>query len=156
MRRKRLRAGVFNKTIQGDAARLPFPDGQFETVIAIELIEHLTKPGALLEECYRILGSDGSLWLKTPNRLPHDFFEAIRGRFFTCRKYHPSVLWHRRLESICEGVFDIEFYYSGLAEYQVEKIDNQVSGLGKTLDLLPLSHFPRVCHPSIQARLTPA
>lgn len=47
---------------------LPWGDGNFDTVVAIELIEHLSDHNAFLNECHRILKDGGRLFLTTPNR----------------------------------------------------------------------------------------
>lgn len=48
--------------------RFPYEDGQFETVLACELIEHLpADPMHLLLECRRILKEEGRLVVTTPN-----------------------------------------------------------------------------------------
>ncbi|MGB2815037.1 MAG: methyltransferase domain-containing protein [Dehalococcoidales bacterium] len=50
-----------------DAEYLPFKNESFDTVVLGEVIEHLSCPTRLLEECYRVLKSDGSLCITTPN-----------------------------------------------------------------------------------------
>lgn len=50
-----------------DAQRLPFQDNTFDTVLALELIEHLINPKAFLKEVRRVLKSSGVLILSTPN-----------------------------------------------------------------------------------------
>ena len=45
---------------------LPFPDGAFDVVVALEVIEHLLDPDEFLEECKRILAPGGSIILSTP------------------------------------------------------------------------------------------
>jgi SAM-dependent methyltransferase len=46
---------------------LPWSDGSFDTVVAIELIEHLNDHETFLHECNRILREGGRLFLTTPN-----------------------------------------------------------------------------------------
>jgi SAM-dependent methyltransferase len=50
-------------------ARLPFRDGSFDGVVAIEGIEHLEDPYHLAREFSRVLRPDGLLILSTPNIL---------------------------------------------------------------------------------------
>lgn len=52
---------------------LPFPDDYFDTVVAVELIEHLADTDSFLKEVKRVLKKDGYLILATPN-----FFSLAR------------------------------------------------------------------------------
>jgi SAM-dependent methyltransferase len=52
---------------EGDAEGFELGE-QFDVIVAGELIEHLSNPGAFLECARRHLGSDGVLVLTTPNR----------------------------------------------------------------------------------------
>ncbi len=47
--------------------RLQFASGQFDVVIAFELIEHVLSPAAFVEEVHRLLKPGGVLALTTPN-----------------------------------------------------------------------------------------
>lgn len=48
----------------GDATRLPFPDGAFDLVLAIEVLEHVPGPAAALDELARV--SRGHLIASVP------------------------------------------------------------------------------------------
>ena len=53
---------------QGDLNRpLPFSDDSFRCVIGLSVLEHLLRPCAFLRECHRVLASDGTLVILTPN-----------------------------------------------------------------------------------------
>lgn len=58
-----------NSIIKASATKLPFTDRSFDLVIAISLIEHLTKNEAkkFIAEVKRILKPGGSVFLITPN-----------------------------------------------------------------------------------------
>lgn len=47
--------------------RLPIADGSFDLVCAIEVIEHLENPRAMLREIFRLLNPGGTAVLTTPN-----------------------------------------------------------------------------------------
>lgn len=47
--------------------RMPFKGNSFDTIIALELIEHLYNPDVFLKECRRILKKNGRIILSTPN-----------------------------------------------------------------------------------------
>lgn len=53
---------------RGDCLALDFPPGQFDLVVAFEMIEHLADGGAFLEQASRVLGPGGLLIISTPNR----------------------------------------------------------------------------------------
>lgn len=55
-----------------DAANLvslPYPDGAFDAVVSLQVIEHLHAPQEFLAECARVLAPAGVLVISTPNRL---------------------------------------------------------------------------------------
>ncbi len=74
------------ETHVADMSRLPFGDGEFESVLAVQSLEHATDPGAVLAEAARVLRRDtGVAVFVTPNRLtfarpdeiidPYHYFE---------------------------------------------------------------------------------
>ena len=81
-------AATFAKTAAGhrshadvvyDGDRMPFPDGTFDTVLSVQVLEHTPRPGALIKEIARVLAPDGLLILTAPfsfrvHEQPHDYF----------------------------------------------------------------------------------
>jgi SAM-dependent methyltransferase len=62
-----------------DGKRLPFADGEFDTVLSVQTLEHTPQPQALLREMARVLHPDGLLLLTAPfsfrlHEEPHDYF----------------------------------------------------------------------------------
>lgn len=60
-------------TIYGDAHALPFADNKFESVLLLDVLEHLSTPEMCLAEVGRVLTAGGNLFLKVPFLYPiHD------------------------------------------------------------------------------------
>lgn len=62
-----------------DGKRLPFADGEFDTVLSVQTLEHTPKPQALLREMARVLHPNGVLLLSAPfsfrlHEEPQDYF----------------------------------------------------------------------------------
>lgn len=58
------RAGL----VRGDGFSLPFPTGCFDVVVCSEVLEHVPRKRAFVEEMIRTLKSGGLLYLSFPNR----------------------------------------------------------------------------------------
>jgi 2-polyprenyl-6-hydroxyphenyl methylase/3-demethylubiquinone-9 3-methyltransferase len=52
----------------GDACQLPFEDGSFDVVCAMDLLEHVERPEQLIAEAARVLAPDGLFFFHTFNR----------------------------------------------------------------------------------------
>jgi SAM-dependent methyltransferase len=68
-----------------DAANLvslPYPDGAFDAVVSLQVIEHLHSPQEFLVECARVLAPGGVIIVSTPNRLTFSP-DGIRNPFHT-------------------------------------------------------------------------
>ncbi len=53
--------------VRGDALRLPFRDGMFDVVFAVDLIEHVSDEKVAIEEAIRVLRPGGRIVLTTPS-----------------------------------------------------------------------------------------
>jgi SAM-dependent methyltransferase len=65
--------------VWGDAEALPFRGGQFDTVILLEVLEHLPHPWRLWEELARVISPGGHAFVTCPfhypvHMEPHDYF----------------------------------------------------------------------------------
>lgn len=65
--------------VHGSADALPFPDASFDTVLCTQVLEHVPKPDAVLEECARVLRPGGTLIVSVPqywelHEEPHDYY----------------------------------------------------------------------------------
>lgn len=54
--------------LPGDAYHLPLPCASFDVVAAMDMLEHLEKPEAVVRECARVLKPDGLFLFQTLNR----------------------------------------------------------------------------------------
>ena len=52
--------------VLGNAAKMPFCDGSFETIIMNDAMEHVENPAAVLAECMRALSCKGKLYINFP------------------------------------------------------------------------------------------
>jgi SAM-dependent methyltransferase len=72
---------------------LPFADGEFDTLILSDVLEHIAEPMALWREIARILNSDGTLIMNVPfiywlHEQPHDYYRYTE---FALRRFVESV-----------------------------------------------------------------
>jgi 2-polyprenyl-6-hydroxyphenyl methylase/3-demethylubiquinone-9 3-methyltransferase len=64
---------------QGDLTRLPFPDGSFDAVCAMDVLEHVEDLDAALAEVARVLAPGGRFFYYTFNRNPLSWLLAVQG-----------------------------------------------------------------------------
>jgi SAM-dependent methyltransferase len=62
-----------------DGGRFPFPDGEFDSLMHTEVLEHVLEPGEFLNECRRVLKPDGEMLFTVPFQaryhfIPHDYW----------------------------------------------------------------------------------
>ncbi len=62
----------------GDGCRLPFADESFDTILLLDVLEHISEPEAALAEARRVMRSDGRLLMTIPfayplHDQPHDY-----------------------------------------------------------------------------------
>ncbi|WP_417449436.1 class I SAM-dependent methyltransferase [Kordiimonas sp.] len=82
-----------DKGFIGDVTQTPFDDGSFDIIICDNVMEHIEKPEAFLDEVARLLKPGGIFLGKTPNKwhyMPliaantplwfHKFYNKLRGR----------------------------------------------------------------------------
>ena len=67
--------------VNGDATRLPFPDGTFDRIIASEVMEHIPDDLAALDELTRVLKPGGTLAVTIPAWLPEKVCWALSDEY---------------------------------------------------------------------------
>jgi SAM-dependent methyltransferase len=76
---------------QGDAMHLPFDDGEFDRVVAAEVLEHIATDVDAIRELVRVLGPGGTMAVSVPRWLP----EVINWRLSA--EYHEVEGGHIRI-----------------------------------------------------------
>ncbi len=64
--------------LYGNAENLPFADESMDTVLLLDVLEHVQRPGLCMNEIHRVLSRGGSLFLNLPfiyplHDVPHDY-----------------------------------------------------------------------------------
>jgi len=98
--------------IQASAYMLPFKSCSFDTVVMIDVIEHLDTPQKAVQEIYRVLEKRGVLILQTPNypiKRLYDFYKGWKKKKpFADDPTHSSKFGWRSLRAVISKYFAIE------------------------------------------------
>jgi SAM-dependent methyltransferase len=73
-----IRQVVGERVFQIDGTRLPFSDRQFDVVVVVDLLEHVTADRELAQELARILKSGGRLIVNVPHVKPTSVLNRVR------------------------------------------------------------------------------
>jgi SAM-dependent methyltransferase len=92
-------AGQERETVVADMRDLPFADGSFASVLAVQSIEHVPDPERVLAEVVRVLEPGGVAVLVTPNRLTFARPEEV------VDPYHHREYDSRELQALCAPRF---------------------------------------------------
>src|SRR3546814_8359780 len=84
-------AGAEADIKEGDALQLPFADGEFDRIVAAEILEHINEDVRAIEELVRVLRPGGSLAISVPRWLP----EVINWKLSS--DYHNAEGGHIRI-----------------------------------------------------------
>lgn len=66
---------------------LPFPEGEFDGVIAKDVLEHLPDPKTLVQEAFRVLRPGGLVWASSPDAQRWVWDDYTHKRPFTRKAY---------------------------------------------------------------------
>ena len=117
--------GQPRETVVADMRELPFADGEFDGVIAVQSIEHVPDADPALAEAARILRAEGAAVFVTPNRLTFARPDEIIDPYHYL-EYDPA-----QLRELCEvhfgsvelhGIFGSQRYSELVAE-QLARLD---------------------------------
>lgn len=85
--------------IVADVQALPFRDATFDAIVALEVLEHVPKPGTMADEMRRVLKPGGHVLLSTPfvwkmHRTPKDYWRFTRDSLEMIFRAYSSVQVH--------------------------------------------------------------
>ncbi|MCL8024399.1 class I SAM-dependent methyltransferase [Nocardioides bruguierae] len=86
------------RVVEGDALALPFADGEFDRVVAAEVLEHLPADIAAIDELVRVLRPGGTMAVSVPRWFP----EIVSWRL--SEEYHTVEGGHIRIYTDAELV----------------------------------------------------
>jgi SAM-dependent methyltransferase len=88
---------------QGDALALPFADGEFDRVVAAEVLEHIGDDRAAVAELARVLRPGGTMAVTVPRWLPERICWALSDAYHQVEGGHLRIYTRTALASRLEG-----------------------------------------------------
>ena len=76
---------------QGDALALPYPDEEFDRVVAAEVLEHLPDDDAAIAELVRVLRPGGTIAVTVPRWLPEKVCWALSDEYHEVEGGHVRI-----------------------------------------------------------------
>ena len=84
-------AGAEADVKQGDALDLPYPDGEFDRVVAAEVLEHIPDDDTAIAELARVLRPGGTLAVTVPRWLPEKVCWALSDEYHEVEGGHVRI-----------------------------------------------------------------
>src|SRR5918993_1210358 len=78
---------------QGDALALPFGDGEFDRIVAAEVLEHIPADDQAIKELVRVLRPGGTLAVSVPRWLPEVVNWKLSADYHNAKGYHKLLVW---------------------------------------------------------------
>lgn len=101
--------------IVGDAGRLPFQDGEIETVVSLETLEHLPSPEIFVGEVARVLRAGGKAIISTP-------LNNSDGRYCPDNPYHRREYSKDEFLKLLRQVFREVEIFSQVSDYEYDPL----------------------------------
>ena len=107
-----------DEVMQGDLTDLPFEENSFDTILLMEVIEHVTPADAklILDEINRVLRPNGYLVLTTP------YAEVLEHSLVCCPQCDHVFHRYGHQRTFCEADIEQHFKESGLITKQIYPI----------------------------------
>ncbi len=90
-------AGAEADIKQGDALALPFADGEFDRVVAAEVLEHIPADTAAMAELSRVLRPGGTMAVSVPRWLPEQVCWRLSDAYHEVEGGHVRIYTRRQL-----------------------------------------------------------
>ncbi len=88
---------------QGDALSLPFADGEFDRVVASEVLEHIPDDEGAIAELVRVLRPGGTMAVTVPRWLPEKICWALSDAYHEVEGGHVRIYTGHELVAKLEG-----------------------------------------------------
>lgn len=144
-------AGRYSRAVfaPADLLSLPYPEGSFDAVVSLQVIEHLARPREFLREIARVLGPQGLLVLSTPNRLTFSR-DGIRNPFHTF-EFSPG-----ELRGVLAPTFEVSMLAGTFHGWRIAAIERLIRvSFQERLLAQPAPEWPPWLRAAV-ARVTPA